>query len=95
MVLLDRLKDGPSREWYLRASVEYGWSRNVLTHHISSQLREREGKALTITQGVLGHGAVAGLTEKQAYGQERIPSGQSNKLCQLDLFPHLIGGYAG
>jgi predicted nuclease of restriction endonuclease-like (RecB) superfamily len=46
MVLLDRLKDGPSREWYLRASIEYGWSRNVLTHHISTQLREREGKAL-------------------------------------------------
>jgi predicted nuclease of restriction endonuclease-like (RecB) superfamily len=47
MVLLDRLKDGPSREWYLRASIEYGWSRNVLTHHISTRLREREGKALT------------------------------------------------
>ena len=47
MVLLDRLKDGQSREWYLRASVEHGWSRNVLTHHISTALREREGKALT------------------------------------------------
>lgn len=47
MVLLDRLKDGQNREWYLRASLEYGWSRNVLTHHISTQLREREGKALT------------------------------------------------
>ena len=29
------------------ASIEHGWSRNVLTHHISTQLREREGKALT------------------------------------------------
>ena len=46
MVLLDRLKDGVSREWYLRA-IEHGWSRYVLTHHISTQLREREGKALT------------------------------------------------
>jgi predicted nuclease of restriction endonuclease-like (RecB) superfamily len=46
MVLLDRLKEGVSREWYLRASIEHGWSRNVLTHHISTQLREREGKAL-------------------------------------------------
>jgi len=46
MVLLDRLKDGQSREWYLQASIEHGWSRNVLTHHISTQLREREGKAL-------------------------------------------------
>jgi predicted nuclease of restriction endonuclease-like (RecB) superfamily len=47
MVLLDRLKDGQSRKWYLRASIEHGWSRNVLTHHISTQLPEREGKALT------------------------------------------------
>lgn len=47
MVLLDRLKDGQSREWYLQASIEHGWSRNVLTHHISTRLREREGKALT------------------------------------------------
>ncbi len=47
MVLLDRLKERQSREWYLRASVEHGWSRNVLTHHISTGLREREGKALT------------------------------------------------
>jgi hypothetical protein len=40
MVLLDRLKDEQSRECYLRASIEHGWSRNVLTHHISTQLRE-------------------------------------------------------
>jgi hypothetical protein len=47
MVLLDRLKDGQSREWHLRASIEHGWSRNVLTHHISTGLQGREGKALT------------------------------------------------
>jgi predicted nuclease of restriction endonuclease-like (RecB) superfamily len=47
MVLLDRLKDNHSRKWYLQASIEHGWSRNFLTHHISTQLREREGKALT------------------------------------------------
>jgi predicted nuclease of restriction endonuclease-like (RecB) superfamily len=47
MVLLDRLKEGEVREWYLRAALENGWSRNVLVHMISGQLREREGKALT------------------------------------------------
>jgi hypothetical protein len=36
MVLLDRLKDGVSREWYLRASIEHGWSCNFLP--ITSQL---------------------------------------------------------
>jgi predicted nuclease of restriction endonuclease-like (RecB) superfamily len=47
MVLLDRLKDQPAPERYLKAAVEHGWSRNVLVHHISTQLQERQGKALT------------------------------------------------
>lgn len=45
--LLDRLKDRPTREWYLRAALEHGWSRNVLVHMISGHLHEREGKAFT------------------------------------------------
>jgi predicted nuclease of restriction endonuclease-like (RecB) superfamily len=52
-VLLDRLKDRETREWYLRAAVEYGWSRNILVHQISSRLHEREGKALTNFQQTL------------------------------------------
>jgi predicted nuclease of restriction endonuclease-like (RecB) superfamily len=44
---LDRVKDRPTREWYLRAALEHGWSQNVLVHMISGQLHEREGKALT------------------------------------------------
>jgi predicted nuclease of restriction endonuclease-like (RecB) superfamily len=47
MVLLDRLKTPVEREWYLRAAVEYGWSRNILVLQIKSALHEREGKALT------------------------------------------------
>jgi predicted nuclease of restriction endonuclease-like (RecB) superfamily len=45
--VLDRIKDRPTREWYLRAAREYGWSQNVLVLQISSRLHEREGKALT------------------------------------------------
>ena len=52
-VLLDRLKDRKTREWYLRAAVEHGWSRNILVHQISSRLHEREGKALTNFQQTL------------------------------------------
>ena len=52
-VLLDRLKDREAREWYLRAAVEYGWSRNILVHQITSRLHEREGKALTNFQRTL------------------------------------------
>jgi predicted nuclease of restriction endonuclease-like (RecB) superfamily len=46
-VLLDRVKDGPTRDWYLRAAVEYGWSRDIMVHQIGSHLHERQGKALT------------------------------------------------
>ena len=42
--VLDRIKDRPTREWYLRAALEYGWSRDVLVLQIKSRLHEREGK---------------------------------------------------
>jgi predicted nuclease of restriction endonuclease-like (RecB) superfamily len=51
--VLDRIKDRPTREWYLRAALEHGWSQNVLVHMISGQLHEREGKALTNFQRTL------------------------------------------
>ena len=51
--VLDRVKDRPTREWYLRAALEHGWSQNVLVHMISGKLHEREGKALTNFQRTL------------------------------------------
>ena len=45
--LLDRVADPAEREWYIRQTVEYGWSRNVLVHQIESKLYERQGRALT------------------------------------------------
>ncbi len=47
MVLLDRAKDEATRLWYLRASVEYGWSRNILVQMIKGDMHLREGKAIT------------------------------------------------
>ena len=46
-VLLDKVKDRAEREWYIRATVEHGWSRNVLVHQIESGLYHRQGKAIT------------------------------------------------
>ncbi|RRA49256.1 YhcG family protein [Acidipila sp. EB88] len=51
--VLDRVKDRPTREWYLRAALENGWSQNILVHMISGQLHEREGKALSNFQRTL------------------------------------------
>jgi predicted nuclease of restriction endonuclease-like (RecB) superfamily len=45
--LLDKVKDLPALEWYIRQTVESGWSRDVLVHQIESKLYERQGKAIT------------------------------------------------
>lgn len=47
VILLDKVKDAVEREWYVRATIENGWSRNVLALQIQSSLYERQGKALT------------------------------------------------
>ena len=52
-MMLDQLKERDAREWYLRADLEYRWSRNVLVLQIKSGLREREGKAITNFQSSL------------------------------------------
>ena len=46
-VILDRVKSPPEREWYIRQTIQNGWSRNVLVHQIESGLYRRQGKALT------------------------------------------------
>ena len=46
-LILDKLKDPDSRLWYVRKTIENGWSRNVLLHWIDAGLYEREGKAIT------------------------------------------------
>ena len=45
--ILDYVKDPIQRAWYIRQTVEYGWSRNILVHQIETRLYERQGKAMT------------------------------------------------
>jgi predicted nuclease of restriction endonuclease-like (RecB) superfamily len=52
-LLLDRVKEPETRQWYLQAALEYGWSRDVLAHMITGRLDERQGKALTNFAAVL------------------------------------------
>ena len=47
MVLLDRVTATPDRAWYAALSVENGWSRAVLEHHIATGLQQRSGAAQT------------------------------------------------
>ena len=45
--LLDKTKDPAEREWYMRQTIQHGWSRNVLVHQIDSNLYVRQGQAQT------------------------------------------------
>jgi len=47
IMLLTKLDDNKSREWYASKALENGWSSNVLHHMIDMRLIEREGKAVT------------------------------------------------
>lgn len=45
--ILDYVKDAAQRECYVRATIEHGWSRNVLIHQIESGFHRRSGAAVT------------------------------------------------
>jgi predicted nuclease of restriction endonuclease-like (RecB) superfamily len=44
--ILDYVRDPAEREFYVRKTIENGWSRNVLVHQIKSGLYQRHGKAI-------------------------------------------------
>jgi predicted nuclease of restriction endonuclease-like (RecB) superfamily len=45
--LLDKLQLQEDRIWYAKASIQHGWSRNVLVQQIETQLHKRSGAAVT------------------------------------------------
>lgn len=49
MLLLDKTEPGEKRAWYLRATIENGWSRAVLDHQIDLHLYERQQVAGKVT----------------------------------------------
>lgn len=46
-VILDQIFDPDEQEWYIRQTIQNGWSRNVLVHQIESGLFLRTGTAVT------------------------------------------------
>ncbi len=44
-VLLDRLDGRQDRDWYAEQATRHGWSRDVLAHQVTNQLRRRIGAA--------------------------------------------------
>ena len=45
--LLQQIKEPDVRDWYVKASIEHGWSRNILELQIQSQAHERQGQAVS------------------------------------------------
>ena len=47
VVLIHKIKDPATRLWYAKQASQNGWSRNILTLQIESDLHKRHGKAIT------------------------------------------------
>lgn len=47
VVVLESVKDAAEREFYVRKTIEHGWSRAILEHQIETGLYHRQGKAVT------------------------------------------------
>jgi len=47
VAILEKIAVPERREWYVRQTVQYGWSRNVLDLQIESRLFERQGSTPT------------------------------------------------
>ena len=45
--LIHKVKERAAREWYIRACIEHGWSRNVLEMQIETGLYRRQGGSTT------------------------------------------------
>lgn len=41
LVIMEKCRDDLEREFYIRMTRKYGWTRNVLTHHIENQSYEK------------------------------------------------------
>jgi predicted nuclease of restriction endonuclease-like (RecB) superfamily len=52
-LLLDKIKSPEERVFYIRKTVQNGWSRNILLHQIEGQLYQRQGKAITNFESTL------------------------------------------
>lgn len=47
VILIEKVKDLPTRLWYARQTLEQGWSRETLTARIKQREHERQGGAVT------------------------------------------------
>jgi predicted nuclease of restriction endonuclease-like (RecB) superfamily len=47
IILFEKIRNPEDRLWYVRKTIENGWSRTILVHQIETGLHERQGKAVS------------------------------------------------
>ncbi len=69
MLLIQKIKDAPTRLWYARQTLEQGWSHDTLGAMIRSQAHNRQGSAVTNFPGRMPqeHSAMAAGLLKDPY----------------------------
>lgn len=89
--ILDMVKTPPEREWYVRQTIENGWSRNVLVHQIESGLYKRQGRAVSNFERTLPalQSELAQQLVKDPYNFDFLSLGPEAK--ERDLERGLIG----
>jgi predicted nuclease of restriction endonuclease-like (RecB) superfamily len=45
--LMAKVKDLPTRRWYMQATLQHGWSRNILVMQIESAAHHRQGRTVS------------------------------------------------
>ena len=90
IALLDKLERPELRLWYAQATIEHGWSRNVLVHQIESDLYARRGKALSNFSRLLPapESELAGQMLKDPYNLDFL--GLSEDVAERELERGLI-----
>jgi predicted nuclease of restriction endonuclease-like (RecB) superfamily len=53
ITLLDKIKNKEVRIFYIKKTIQNGWSRNVMVHQIETELHKRQGKAITNFENTL------------------------------------------
>lgn len=53
VILMQKVKDLPTRRWYMEQTLANGWSRNILALQIDARAHARQGKAVSNFAAVL------------------------------------------
>ena len=72
--IMDQVKDKEQRNWYIKESVQNGWSRPVIVHQIASKLYERQ----------------ALLEDKTTNFDETLPSPNNEQVKELLKNPYIF-----